>query len=60
MAPKPQVVPPETKVIRPRGRARQRVRRWPLIWTLILAIAASLLLWAGIFGVIGAAVDALS
>lgn len=60
MASKPQVVPPEPKVIRPRGRARRRLRRWPMLWTLVLAIGASLLLWAGIFGVIGAAIDALN
>jgi len=59
MAPEPQVAPPEPKVIRPRGRAR-RFRRWTMLSTLAFAIGASVLLWVGIFAIIGAAIDALS
>lgn len=34
-----------------------RVSRWPVLFGLALAIGVSLLLWAGIFAVIGAAGD---
>jgi hypothetical protein len=30
-----------------------RRRRWPALWTLAFAVSASLLLWVGIFVVIG-------
>jgi hypothetical protein len=60
MAPKPQLVTEESELIRPRGRARRRLRRWPMIWTLLFAVAASLLLWSGIIASIGALIDAFS
>jgi len=39
---------------------RRRLRRWPMIWTLAFAVVASVLLWSGIFAIVGAAIDFLS
>ena len=30
-----------------------RLRRWPLLWTASFAIGVSLMLWVGIFAVVG-------
>jgi hypothetical protein len=30
-----------------------RLRRWPLLWTASFAVAASVVLWAGVFLLVG-------
>lgn len=61
MSPKPRVATPETNVVRPitdaPRRRKRRTRRWPLIFTLIFAVGASLALWWGIFALGGAAIS---
>jgi hypothetical protein len=51
----------ETEVARPSTAApRRSLRRWPLLWMLAFATGASVLLWAGIFALIGVISSALS
>jgi hypothetical protein len=51
--PKPKPVAVETGVVTPiadapRRRRRRRTRRWPVIFTLMFAVGASVILWTAI------------
>jgi hypothetical protein len=60
MGPESQAALSKADVSAPAARSRVRAERWPLYWSVFGAVAASLVLWAGIFFAIDVAADVLA